>query len=345
VSSNVHFPRIFDEIVSTAGLSPQAARQAFDAIFEGAWSPVQIAGFLTALRARGETAEVIAAAAAAMRSAMIKVEHGLDRVLDTCGTGGDGSGTVNLSTGAALIAAAAGVPVAKHGNRAVSSRAGSADVLATLGIPLDLGPEHAASILKRAGIVFLLASSHHPAMRHAMPARKELAIRTIFNCLGPLCNPAQATHQIVGAYSDEVRTVMAETLRLLGSRRAWVVRGVDGLDEVSPYGPTRVSELSGGKVSEFEVTPEDFGISRSKGGAADGGTPEENARIIEMVLDGADHPARDAFVLNAAAALVVALELAPKAATDRAREALASGDAKQVLARWRQAATEVRGTA
>lgn len=342
MNSSVQFPQIFEEIVSARGLSPESARRGFDAIFLGAWSPIQISGFLTALRARGETAEVIAAAATAMRAAMIQVEHDFDRVLDTCGTGGDGSGTINLSTGAALIAAAAGIPVAKHGNRAVSSRAGSADVLAALGIPLDLQPQHAARILKQAGIVFLLAPSHHPAMRHAMPARKDLGIRTIFNCLGPLCNPAKATHQIVGAYSDTVRTVMAETLALLGSKRAWVVRGVDGLDEVSPYAETKVSELTDGRVSEIEIAPEDFGIPRSKPGAAAGGSAEENAKIIEAVLAGGDHPSRDAFILNAAAALVVGLELTPKAAADRAREILAKGDAKKVLDRWRQVTNQVR---
>jgi anthranilate phosphoribosyltransferase len=277
-----------------------------------------------------------------MRAAMLGVDHGLARVLDTCGTGGDGLGTVNLSTGAAIIAAAAGVPVAKHGNRAVSSRAGSADVLEALGIPLDVPPHLAAEVLREANIAFLMAPAHHPAMRHGGVARRELGIRTIFNLLGPLANPARATHQLLGAYDDSVRPMLAETLRSLGVERAWVVRGEEGLDEVSPFGPTRVTELSGGSLTEHRIAPEDFGLSPSSEGAVAGGDAEHNARILSDVLSGRPHPATDAFVLNAAAALVVAGDLAPRAAVDRVRQALETGAAARALESWRNAAGKRR---
>jgi anthranilate phosphoribosyltransferase len=227
--------------------------------------------------------------------------------------------------------------VAKHGNRAVSSKAGSADVLSALGIPLDLSATQATQVLKEANISFLLAPTHHPAMRHAMPARKELGVRTIFNCLGPLCNPARATHQVIGVFSDALRSIIANTLKDLGSQTAWVVRGEDGLDEISPYGPTRVAELRQGNVRELLVTPEDFGLARSPAGAARGGDAAENARIIETVLAGEPHPSRDAFLLNAAAALVVADGISYQDAATRARLALESGAAKAALETWRQA--------
>jgi anthranilate phosphoribosyltransferase len=331
------FATLFEEAVSPAGLSGTAARRAFDAILAGTWSVPQVAGFISALRAKGETQEVIASAAQSMRQAMLSVPHDFPQLLDTCGTGGDGSGTVNLSTGAAIIVTAAGIPVAKHGNRAVSSKAGSADVLAALGIPLDLSATQAAQVLKEAKISFLLAPTHHPAMRHAMPARKELGVRTIFNCLGPLCNPARATHQVIGVFSDALRPIIANTLKELGSQAAWVVRGEDGLDEISPYGATRVAELRQGSVKEWLVTPEDFGLARSPAGAAQGGEAVENARIIEAVLANQPHPARDAFLLNAAAALVVADAIPYQEATARARNALESGAAAKALESWRQA--------
>jgi anthranilate phosphoribosyltransferase len=330
------FSPLFEEVVSPAGLSADSARAAFDAILGGEWTTVQVAGFISALRARGESAEVIAAAARSMRAAMVEVKHELPRVLDTCGTGGDGKGTVNLSTGAAIIVAATGIAVAKHGNRAVSSKAGSADVLAALGIPIEIAAEHAAQILKDANIAFLLAPSHHPAMRHAMPARKELGVRTIFNCLGPLTNPARATHQVMGVFSDALRPTLARTLGELGTQAAWVVRGVDGLDEISPYGPTRVSELRNGEVSELEVRPEDFGLQPSAADAAKGGDAQQNATIIERVLQGDAHPARDGFVLNAAAALHVVEGLPYKQAAEKAQAALGSGAALAALHHWRQ---------
>lgn len=311
---------------------------AFEAILSGAWTPTQIGAFLTALRLKGESPEVIAGAARAMRSHMVAVEHNFPKLLDTCGTGGDDTGTVNLSTGAAIICASLGIPVAKHGNRAVSSRAGSADVVSALGIPVDLPADVASRVLVEANIAFLMAPTHHPALKYAGPVRKELGVRTIFNCLGPLVNPARATHQLIGAFSDELRPMLAQTLIQLNTQRAWIVRGEDGVDEVSPYGPTRVTVLDHGKVSEMVITPADFGLPVSAPGAAAGGSAEENARIIEAVLQGEPHPARDAFVLNAAAALVVAEDLPPKVAADKAMAVVSSGKALSALQRWRDAA-------
>ena len=220
----ITFPEVFAELTSPVGIAPARVREVFDTILRGEWTPVQVAGFAVALRLTGESAETIEAAARSLREAMLPVEHGLPRVLDTCGTGGDGSGTLNLSTGAAIIAAASGVVVAKHGNRAVSSRAGSADVLEALGVRTDLPASAAAPLLRQLGIAFLMAPTHHPAMRHGGVARRELGIRTIFNCLGPLANPARATHQLLGAYDDALRPVLATTLGALGVTRAWVVR-------------------------------------------------------------------------------------------------------------------------
>ncbi len=338
------FADVFSEM--TAG-PPSAAtvRRVFDAILAGQWSPTLIAAFVTGLRLVGESSEVIASAVTAMRSAMVRVEHGLPKVLDTCGTGGDGHGTLNLSTGAAVIAAAAGVPVAKHGNRAASSRAGSADVLEALGIPLDLTPTQSAELLREVGIVFLLAPVYHPAMRHAAQARKELGIRTIFNCLGPLSNPALATHQLVGAAEEPLRPILADTLRALGTTRAWVVRGTDGLDEVSCAAPTRVSVVSPSGTSELQIAPEDFGLPSLPLSALRGGDARETAAALEIVLSGKPHPATDAFILNAAAALVVADDMTPRAAADRAREVLASGAAHRLLETWRSAALQRKSPA
>lgn len=337
------FPEVFAAITSESGIQPELVRRVFDAILAGAWSPVQVAGFAVALRLSGETAPVIVAAAEALRAAMIPLVHDYAAVLDTCGTGGDGAGTLNLSTGAAILVASLGVRVAKHGNRAVSSRSGSADVLEALGIPTNLPAEAAKEILDEVGIAFLMAPTHHPAMRHGGVARRELGIRTLFNCLGPLANPARATHQLLGTYDHGVRPVMAETLGRLGTKRAWVVRSVDGLDEVSPFAVTKVSQLDAGKVSELEIHPRDFGIDESPEGAIVGGNAKDNAIVLERILAGEPHAATDAFVLNAAAALVVMdAALAPKRATDRVREALASGKAAKLLERWRAAATRPR---
>ncbi len=316
-----------------------SVERVFSAILTGAWTPAQIAGYVVALRIRGESARTIAEAARALRGAMLPVEHGHAVVLDTCGTGGDGHATLNISTGAAIIAAAhgraeGGFVVAKHGNRAVSSRSGSADVLEALGIDLGGGDQVAAQLLDRVGIAFLMAPNHHPAMRFAAPVRRELGVRTLFNCLGPLANPAGATHQLLGAYADELLPVLAETLRDLGSKRAWVVRSADGLDEISPFGPTRVIQLDRGKLEEHSVSPEDFGLSKSPAGAIAGGDAAFNADVLRRVIGGEAHPSRDAFLLNAAASLVVAEGLEPRAATRAATAAVDSGAARNVLETW-----------
>jgi anthranilate phosphoribosyltransferase len=337
------FSDVFAELSSPTGLSTQTVREVFDAIFAGAWTPATVSGFLIALRlSGGETPAVMAAAASAMRAVMIGVPHDYPVLLDTCGTGGDGAGTLNLSTGAALIASAAGVPVAKHGNRAATSRAGSADVLEAMGIPLDVPGALQSEVLAEARIAFLFAQAHHPAMRHVMPVRRELGVRTLFNCLGPLANPAGATHQLLGAFDDAVRPTLAHALLELGTTRAWVVRSEDGLDEMSPFAATRISEVDAGKVREFSLTPEDFGLRRSPAGSIAGGEPAHNARILEAILRGEAHPARDALLLNAAASLVVALGIEPKAATERARSALESGAASESLTRLKRAANARR---
>jgi anthranilate phosphoribosyltransferase len=326
-------------------VDPVVVRAAFDAIFTGAWTPVQVAAFAMALRMRGESPEVIGEAAEAMRATMSAVEHGLPVVVDTCGTGGDGAQTLNLSSGAAVVVAACGLPVAKHGNRSISSRCGSADVFEALGIPMDLAPDRQHEVLREAGIAFLFAPAHHPALRHAAQARRELGMRTVFNALGPLANPARATHQLVGVYEDALRPVAARALGRLGSRGAWVVRGEDGLDEVSPCAPTRVSELGAdGAVRERIVTPEDFGIARLDRAAIAGGDAAQNAGALVAILEGEPHPARDAVVLNAAASLAVATGQEPRAAADRARRAIDDGAAHRTLETWRRVVQRVRGS-
>jgi anthranilate phosphoribosyltransferase len=337
------FSDVFAEMTAPGGLSPRTVRRVFDAIFAGAWTPAMMSAFLVSLRLSGnETPAVIAAAAGAMRAVMVPVAHGFPVLLDTCGTGGDGAGTLNLSTGAALIAAAAGVPVAKHGNRAATSRAGSADVLEAMGIALDVPGARQHEVLGEVQIAFLFAQAHHPAMRNVNPVRKELGVRTLFNCLGPLANPAGASHQLLGAFDDQIRPVLAGALLELGTTRSWVVRSEDGLDEMSPFAPTRISEVANGRVREFSLAPEDFGLARSPAGAIVGAEPAHNARVLEAILRGEDHPARDAILLNAAAGLVVALGLEPKAATERARSVLDSGAAHETLCRLRSAAAQRR---
>jgi anthranilate phosphoribosyltransferase len=336
------FSDVYAELTSSSGLSQATTRAVFDAIFAGAWSAAQIGGFLVALRQRGETADIVAGAASAMRAAMLPVRHSYPKLLDTCGTGGDGSGSLNLSTGAALVAAAAGARVAKHGNRAATSRSGSADVLESLGIPLDVPTSAQGEVLEEAGIAFLFAMAHHPAMRHAMPTRRELGIRTVFNLLGPLSNPAGVTHQLLGAPDDASRRLLAEALVKLGVTRAWVVRSVDGLDEVSPFAETRVTEVTDGKLREHTVSPESFGFAPSPEGAIAGGDPADNARALTTILRGEKHPAADAVALNAAAALVVLDGMSEREAGAQAREILASGKPLQTLSSWAAAATKRR---
>jgi anthranilate phosphoribosyltransferase len=315
-------------------LSADQMRAAFENLFEGAWNPVQIGAFAAALRLRGLTKDMLVAAARALRSAMAEVHHGLPCVLDTCGTGGDGAHTLNISTAAAIVTAACGVYVAKHGNRSVSSRCGSADVLEALGVVTSVPPEKQALVLSEARIAFLMAPAHHPALAHAASARRDLGLRTIFNALGPLVNPARATHQLVGVYDDALRYIAAQALGELGVTRAWVVHSEDGLDELSPAGPTRVSVLDGGKVDELVVRPEDFGLAPTPLHVLAGGDADENANQLRRILAGNAHAAATAVVLNAAAALVVAEALPPHDAARRATDAIASGRALATLTEW-----------
>jgi anthranilate phosphoribosyltransferase len=342
---SAEFARILARLMSDLVVATEDVRAAFDAVLAGSWTPVQVGAFAVALRIRGETPEIIVAAAQALRAVMTPVEHSLPVVVDTCGTGGDGAHTLNLSSAAAVLVAACGVPVGKHGNRSASSRCGSADVFEVLGIPLDLPAARQGEVLTEAGIAFFFAQAHHPALRHAAQARRELGTRTIFNALGPLANPARATHQLMGVYDDALRPVAARALRDLGCRRAWVVRGVDGLDEVSPCAETLVSELCDtGEVRDRVIAPEDFGIARVDRAAIAGADPETNARAIAQILEGADHPARSAVVLNAAATIaVVSAEPLPRCA-ERARQALDDGSAVRTLERWRRAVNRVRAT-
>jgi anthranilate phosphoribosyltransferase len=319
-----------------------AVRAAFDGILSGEWTALQVAAYAVALRVVGETDEIVAAAVEAMRATMTPVHHDLPRVVDTCGTGGDGAQTLNLSSGAALVVAACDVPVAKHGNRSASSRCGSADVFEALGIPLDIPPVRQGDVLREAGIAFLFARAHHPALRHAAQARSELGTRTIFNALGPLANPARPTHQLVGVYEDALRPIAAKALSRLGVQRAWVVRGEDGLDEVSPCAPTRVTEIVNGAAHERVVTPEDFGVVRLVPAAIGGGDVADNARALLAILDGEPHPAREAVVINAAAALALATGEDLRASADRARRALDSGAARATLERWKLVAQRAR---
>ena len=338
----VSFLAIFARIESRA-LGPADVGAAFGAILAGAWTPVQIAAFAAALRMHGESAEIIVAAAEALRAVMAPVDHGLEEVLDTCGTGGDGSHTLNVSTAAAIVVAAAGPYVAKHGNRSVSSQCGSADVIDALGIPIDVEPARQCDVLREARIAFLMAPAHHPALRHAAQARRELGLRTIFNALGPLVNPARSTHQLVGVYEDRLRPIMAAALGRLGVKRAWVVRSEDGLDEISPAAATHVSVLDDGTVSERIVTPEDFGIARIGLDALRGGDAAGNAAAILTMIRGEAHPALPAVLLNAAAALSLVRRGSDlRACAAEARAAIESGSAQKTFEGWLVAARRAK---
>jgi anthranilate phosphoribosyltransferase len=329
--------RIDDEVEPIADI----AIDAFRAIFAGAWSPVQVAGFVVATRCHGQSAPLILAGARALRAAMVPVVHDHDTVLDTCGTGGDGMSTLNLSTAAAIVVSAAGVRVAKHGNRSASSSCGSADVLETLGLPLAVAPAVQARVLDECGIAFLYANAHHPVMKHAAQARRELGVRSVFNLLGPLANPAGATHQVLGIYAESVRAAVAEALGSLGVRRAWVVRGEDGVDEISATGPTRVTVVEGGATREMVVVPEDFGARRVTLSAIGGGDPTANAAAIRAILSGEPHPASEAVLVNAAAALAVATSADLASAGARVRAVMESGAPRAVLERWMRRAREL----
>jgi anthranilate phosphoribosyltransferase len=291
------------ELLDGRDLDSAAAKAAMDEIMSGEATQAQTAGFLVALSAKGETADEIAGCAEAMRAHVIPVTPARADLVDTAGTGGDGARTLNISTAAALVAAAAGAAVAKHGNRAVSSASGSADVLEALGFDLGLEPDRIARSIDELGFGFIFAPAHHPGFRHAAPVRRELGVRTVFNMLGPLTNPAAARAQIVGVYSAELAPVIAEVLCRLGTSRAFVVHGAGGIDELSPAGPNLVCEVENGEVRSRTIDPLDLGIARCAPGDLRGGSPEENAAAIRDVLGGEAGPHRDAVLLNAAGAI------------------------------------------
>ncbi|WP_088342499.1 MULTISPECIES: anthranilate phosphoribosyltransferase [Rhodomicrobium] len=295
----------FETVASGGRLSEEDAASAFDAIMEGGVPEMQLAGFLVAMRARGETVDEIAGAVRSMRGKMRKIA-GPAGAIDVVGTGGDAKGTFNVSTATSFVVAGLGVPVAKHGNRAVSSRSGAADVLEHLGINLAMTPEEAERRLAETGIAFLFAPTYHSAMRHAAPVRAGLKLRTIFNLLGPLSNPAGTKRQLIGVFSEVWIEPLAEVMRRLGAEHVWVMHGADGLDELSTTGVSKVVELKDGKLRQFEVTPEQAGLARVTLEGLICGAPAESAASILALLDGQKGPFRDIVLLNAAAALIVA---------------------------------------
>ncbi|HUQ94408.1 MAG TPA: anthranilate phosphoribosyltransferase [Bryobacteraceae bacterium] len=321
-------------VVARESLSAGDARNAMLAILSGASTTVHIAAFLTALKMKGETAEELVGFARAMREKAVPVDAGLggELLIDTCGTGGDGGRTFNISTVAAFVAAGAGVRVAKHGNRSLSSQCGSADVLEELGVNISMPPALAARAIREAGIGFLFAPAIHPAMKYAQPARAELKMRTVFNLLGPLTNPARATVQLIGAPSLEAAALMAEALAQLGIARALVVHGSDGLDEITTTGETAVFEINGAEVRRNSLTPEDFGVSRALPRDLEGGDRTYNAGIMRGILTGDQGPRTDIVLVNAAAALVVANFASTREEAMRlARISIASGKAYKCL--------------
>lgn len=292
-------------VAATRPLTRDEATAAFEALFEGQGTPAQMGGFLMALRVRGETVDEYAAAASVMRAKCNAVNAPVG-AMDIVGTGGDGKGTLNISTATAFVVAGAGVVVAKHGNRNLSSKSGAADALTEMGLNVMVGPEVVEKCLNQAGIGFMMAPMHHPAIRHVMPVRAELGTRTIFNILGPLTNPAGVKIQLTGAFSPALIRPMAETLLALGTTSAWLVHGGDGTDEISIAEPTAVAAIEGGAVREFTISPEDAGLPRHPFSAIAGGTPAQNAVAFRALLGGAKGAFRDAVLLNSAAALLVA---------------------------------------
>jgi anthranilate phosphoribosyltransferase len=327
------FKTILAAVAEGRTLARHDARAAFDLMMQGDVTPSQMGAFLMALRVRGETVEEITAGAEAMRARMVPV-HAPTGAIDTCGTGGDGAGTVNLSTTAALVVAACGVPVAKHGNRGLSSRSGSAEVLQALGVETELAPDAIGRCLNEVGIGFMMAPRHHGAMRHVAGTRVELGTRTIFNLLGPLSNPAGVKRQLLGVFDARWLEPLAQVLGALGSEKAWVVHGTGGLDELATEGPTEVAELAHGRVHRFTVTPADAGVEAHPTSALKGGEPAENAAALRAVLAGRRGAYRDAVLLAAAAGLVVA-DAAPDLAAGAALAAqrIDDGGAAAVLER------------
>lgn len=320
-------------VIERGDLTLEQCREAFDEIMSGGATDAQIAAFIVALRMKGETFDEIAGAAAVMREKATRIVPArTDYLVDTCGTGGDGANSFNISTAAALVAAGAGAQVAKHGNRSVSSKSGSADVLEALGVNIGVGPETMKRCLDEAGICFLFAPAVHKAMKYAIGPRKEVGARTIFNVLGPLTNPAGARRQLLGVFAPELTEPMAEALRSLRSERAYVVHGLDRLDEVSLSEETQVTELAAGEIKTYRVQPENFGLQRAGRETIAGGTAEQNAAIIREILAGKDGPARHIVVLNAAFAIAAAgLVETPHEGVAAANESIDSGAARGKL--------------
>ncbi len=326
------------KLVDRQSLTEAEAEAVMHEIMDGKDSPAQIAAYLTALRMKGETVEEITGSARAMREKATRIRVNDPMVVDTCGTGGDGAATFNVSTTVAFVVAGAGLTVAKHGNRAVSSRSGSADVLKSLGVRVDLPPERVEECVNDIGIGFLFAPLFHGAMKHAMGPRQEIGVRTIFNLLGPLTNPAGASIQVLGVYDEALTETLAKVLVKLGSRHCYVVHGMDGLDEITVTDRTRVSEGKGGRITNYFIEPRDFGFERARLKDLAGGDAEENARIIRDILGGREGPRQQLVLLNAAPAMVAC----GKAATwldgiKRAQEAIRSGAAMEKLeslVRW-----------
>ena len=327
------FKGLIAKAATGAALTREEAARGFDTMMSGEATPSQMGGLLMALRVRGETVEEITGAVTAMREKMLRVKAPTDAI-DVVGTGGDASGSYNISTCAAFIVAGAGVPVAKHGNRALSSRSGAADVLGALGVTIELPPDGVGRCIKEAGIGFMFAPAHHPAMKNVGPTRVELGTRTIFNLLGPLSNPAGVKRQMVGVFSRQWIEPLAQVLKNLGSEAVWVVHGSDGLDEITTSGATYVAALENGAVRTFEITPEEVGLPRVKAEALRGGDAKANAQALADVLKGKKSAFRDVAVFNAAAGLIVAgraKEL--KAAVALAEKSIDSGEADARLQR------------
>ncbi|WP_089175294.1 anthranilate phosphoribosyltransferase [Bosea sp. AS-1] len=327
------FKPFIAKVATGATLSREEARDAFDTILSGEVTNAQSAAFLMALRVRGETIDEIAGAVGAMRGKMLTVKAPADAI-DIVGTGGDSSGSYNVSTLASIITAACGVPVAKHGNRAASSRSGAADVLTALGVKVGLEAAGTERCIREAGVGFMFAPTHHASMRHVAPVRTELGTRTIFNLLGPLSNPAGVKRQLIGAFSETWLEPMVKVLASLGSTRVWAVHGSDGLDEITTTGPTRVVSLENGKIESFSINPADVGLDLARPEDLRGGTPEENAAALNAALDGGKTAFRDIAAFNAAAGLLVAGKASDlKDGFAQATTALDSGKAKAVLAK------------
>jgi anthranilate phosphoribosyltransferase len=319
-------------IIAGESLSRSEMRDVMGSLMDGELVEIEKAALLVALATKGETVDEIAGAAEAMRDRYVPVEHAVEGVVDTCGTGGDGKGTFNISTAAALVTAAAGVPVAKHGNRSVSSRSGSADVLEALGVVPESAPEAAAKALEELGICFMFAPVFHPAMREVMPVRKALGIRTLFNVVGPLTNPAGATRQVMGVYARPLVEVIARVLRDLGTEHALVVHGSDGLDELTTTGSSHVAEVREGEIESRDVTPQEAGLGTVAPGDLLGGDPKENARLLEAVIAGEQGSLAEITALNAGAAIYVGGRAESlRDGVQLALEVLASGAAVRTL--------------